>query len=146
LLLLISIAPAGFGKARRYMGRREYSRYTRNLPYIDRVELLHLKTKDDQWNGEILATKVLRGTAAQRVASLWRSQTYNLRVSACHNPDYAIKFYVRGKLLMYASVCWGCNNIFMITPNLATTQNFLGGDRRGERLLEVFDSAFRAAR
>jgi hypothetical protein len=146
LLLILCIAPAAFGQARHFMGRKEYLPYTRHLPHIDQVELLKLKLIEDQWNGDILATKVLKGAEAQRVASLWRRQTYTSSQSACHNPAYAIKFYSQGKLLVYASICWSCNNIFMMTPKLTRTQNFMGEDRRGEQLSEIFEFAFTKAR
>ena len=145
LLLILCIVPATFGQSRRFMGRKEFLPYTRKLPHIDKVELLKLKLIEDQWNGDILATKVLQGAEAQRVASLWRRQTYTSSQSACHNPAYAIKFYSQGKLLVYASICWSCNNIFMMTPKLTGTQNFLGEDRMGEQLYEIFYFAFTEA-
>lgn len=124
------------------MGRKDCLPYTRRLPHIDKVELLKLKLIEDRWNGDILATKFLTGTEAQKVASLWRRQTYTLNISACHNPAYAIKFYSRGKLLAYASICWSCNDIFMIMPALTGTQSFEGGDKKGEQLSEIFTSPF----
>lgn len=142
LLLSMCLMPAGLGQSRRYTGRKDYLPYTRNLPAVDKVELLKLKLIDDRWNGDILATKVLTGADARKVASLWRRQTYTSGLAACHNPAYAIKFYAQGKLLAYASVCWSCNNIFMIKPKLTRTQSFHGYDRRGEQLSEIFDSAF----
>ena len=141
-LLLLCVASAASGQSRRYVGQKEYLPYTRNLPRIDKVELLKLKLTEDRWDGEVLSTKVLKGAAAQKVASLWRRQTYTSALAACHYPGYAIKFYSHGKLLVYASVCWSCNNIFMITPKLTRTQSFRGYDRRGEQLSEIFDSAF----
>jgi hypothetical protein len=100
--------------------------------------------KDDRWDGEIAASKVVKGTEAQKIASLWRRQTYTSNVSACHEPAYAIKFYSRGLLIAYASVCWSCNSIFFITPNLHRTQSFAGGNKRGEQLSEIFRFAFTA--
>ncbi|HEX8174641.1 MAG TPA: hypothetical protein VF543_05940 [Pyrinomonadaceae bacterium] len=141
-LLVLCVASAAFGQSRRYVGQKDYRPYTRNLPPIDKVELLKLKLVGDSWNGDILATKVLKGAAAQKVASLWRRQSYTSGLAACHNPAYAIKFYSQGKLLVYASICWSCNNIFLITPKLTRTQSFRGYDRRGEQLSEIFDSAF----
>jgi hypothetical protein len=141
-LLILCIVPATFAQSRRFMGRKEFLPYTRNLPDVDRVELLKLKLVEDQWDGDILATKVLEGAEARRVARLWRGQTYTSSQSACHNPAYAVKFYSQGKLLVYASICWSCNNIFMITPSFTSTQNFLGEDRRGEQLYQIFYSAF----
>jgi hypothetical protein len=130
------------GQTQRFRGPREFLPYTRNLPRIDKIELLKLELKDDRWDGAGAASKVLEGTEAQKVAALWRRQTYTSSLSACHEPAYAIKFYYRERLIGYASVCWSCNSIFFITPNLHRTQSFLGGNERGEQLSEVFRLAF----
>lgn len=151
LLLILCVVTGTEARPRRFMGHKEFLPYTRNLPAIDQVELLKLTLKDDHrngehWNGEIDATKVLRGPEAQKIASLWRGQTYTPNVSACHEPAYAIKFYAKGKLLVYATVCWSCNNMRFITPELNGEQNFAGGDKRGEQLSEVFRLAFSETR
>ena len=141
-LLVLCFAPAVMGQTPRFRGPKEFLPYTRNLPHIDKIELLKLELKDDRWDGEITASKVLQGAEALKVASLWRRQTYTANLSACHEPAYAIKFYHREKLIAYASVCWSCNSIFFITPNLHRTQSFAGGDKRGEQLSEIFRLAF----
>jgi hypothetical protein len=110
---------------------------------IDKVELFRLKEGErDQWDGGIEASKILKGAQAQRIASLWRKQTFNDHLSACHNPGYAVKFYSKGKLLAYASVCWSCNSIRMLTPDLERTQSFEGYNKRGEQLEGLFNEAF----
>jgi hypothetical protein len=146
LLLVLSIVPASVGDPRRFMGHKEFLPYTQNLPAIDRVELLKLEQKDDHWNGKIEASKVFKGTEAQKVASLWRKQTYNQNLGACHEPAYAIKFYSKGKLLAYATVCFACSNIFLVTPKLHRTQTFEEGNKRAEQLYEVFRLAFAETR
>src|SRR6266404_6651238 len=147
-LLVLCIVPGIMGRTAartpRVKGRKEFLPYTRNLPVIDRIELLKLELKDDRWDGEIAASKVLKGAEAQKVASLWRRQTYTSSVAACHEPAYAIKFYFREKLIAYASVCWSCNSIFFIRPNLHRTQSFAGGNKRGDQLSEIFRLAFTA--
>jgi hypothetical protein len=141
-LLVLCIVPQVAGRPQRFRGPKEFLPYTRNLPRIDKIELLKLEFKNDRWDGEITASKILKGNEAQRVASLWRRQTYTSNLSACHEPAYAIKFYHREKLIAYASVCWSCNSIFFIEPNLHRTQSFAGGDKRGEQLSEIFRLAF----
>lgn len=141
LLLLCSLS-ATFGQSRRFAGQKEYLPYTQNLPQIDKVELLKLTLVEDRWSGDILAIKILEGASARKVANLWHRQSYTSGLAACHTPAYAIKFYSKGKLLAYASVCWSCNNIFMITPKLTITQSFRGYNRKGEQLAEIFESAF----
>jgi hypothetical protein len=143
-LLVLCIVPQVVSGTPRFKGHKEFLPYTRNLPRIDKIELLKLELKDDRWDGEITASKVLQGAEAQKVASLWRRQTYTSNLSACHEPAYAIKFYHREKLIAYASVCWSCNSIFFIEPNLHRTQSFAGGDKRGEQLSEIFRLAFTA--
>ena len=142
LLLVLCIVPGVVARSPRLQGRKEFLPYTRSLPAIDKIELLKLKLKDDRWTGEIAASKVLKGAEAQKVASLWRRQTYTSSLAACHEPAYAIKFYSGKRLIAYASVCWSCNSIFFIKPNLHRTLSFGGGDERGEQLSEIFRLAF----
>lgn len=142
LVLILWIAPCVVGRTSRFVGRKEFLPYTRNLPVIDKIELLKLKLKDDRWDGEIAASKVLKGAEAQRLAFLWRRQTYTSSLAACHEPAYAIKFYFRKRLIAYASVCWSCNSIYFMTPNLHRTQSFAGYNKKGEKLSEIFRLAF----
>jgi len=142
LLVISSVVPTVVGMTPRYHGRKEFLPYTRKLPSIDKIELLKLELKDQRWDGEISGTRVLERSEAQKVASLWRRQTYTSNDSACHEPAYAIKFYYRGKLIAYATVCWACDTIFFITPDLQRTQTFAGGDKKGEELSEIFRLAF----
>src|SRR5205807_586804 len=98
-LLVWCVVPAIVGRTPRFRGRKEFLLYTRNLPRIDKVELFKLEQNDYRWDGEIAASKTLKGAEAQKVASLWRRQTYTSNLSACHEPAYAIKFYYREKLI-----------------------------------------------
>jgi hypothetical protein len=143
-LLVFLLAPAALGRTPGFRAQKRFLPYTRNLPRIDKIELLKLEFKDDRWDGHVAATKVLEGSEARKTASLWRRQTYTSSLSACHEPAYAIKFYYREKLIAYASVCWSCNSIYFIMPNLQSTQSFLGGNSRGEQLSEIFRLAFAA--
>jgi hypothetical protein len=144
LFIVPGVVGRTVGRTQRFRGPKEFLPYTRNLPRIDKIELLKLELKDDRWNGKVEDVKVLKGAEAQKVASLWRRQTYTSSLSACHEPAFAIKFYYRESLIGYASVCWSCNSIFFITPNLHRTQSFLGGNERGEQLSEIFRLAFTA--
>ena len=116
-------------------------RYTLKLPAVDKVELEKFKTRE-MWVESIEATKVLEGSDAQAVAALWRKQDYRRLAAICHYPAYGIKFYSKGKLLAYASLCWECDNIIFLTPKLEGKQAFDGDSKRGRELLEVFTRAF----
>lgn len=141
LLTLVSIASAS-PQHGRYAGRPDLRRYTRDLPEIDKVELLKLKVNGDLWDGAIESLKTLTGKEAQDVASLWRRQVYRQYQVACHLPAYGVKFYSGDKLLVQASVCWQCNNIGFQTPDMNGTQYFEGDGRLGQQLLSVFRKAF----
>ena len=142
ILMMLGIVPSVAGRTRRFLGQKKFLPYTRHLPTVDKLELLKLQLKDERWDGEIAATKVLQGAEAQKIAALWRRQTYTGSQAACHEPAYAIKFYSRRKLIAYATICWSCNNMYFIKPNLHRTQSFLGGNKQGEQLSEIFRLAF----
>ena len=137
-LILVFFATFGSAQTHRSKGQEKFLALTRNLPPVDKVELLRLKTKGDLWNGEIEATKVLTGKEANDFASLWRAQTYLPNSAICHLPIYGVKFYEKEKLLVYASICWGCNNIDFLTPDIQGTQAFAGDQRKGQQLLSIF--------
>ncbi len=133
-------------QSRRFLGNEEAKLFTRNLPTVDKVELLKLKKNGDLWNGEIESSKMVEGVEAQKTASLWRTQNYLPDSAICHYPGYAIKFYFKDKLIAYATLCWECNNISFETPNLKRTQGFGGRDKKGQQLLQVFHTAFPEAK
>lgn len=116
-------------------------RFTRRLPRIDKVELQKLKTKEI-WFESIEGTKLIEGSEAQAIAALWRTQNYNSFNAICHYPVYGIKFYSRGKVILYASVCWECDNILVMEPTLGGRQGFNGGSKKGQQLRKVFTGAF----
>jgi len=140
-VLILFTASASSAQSRRFSGNKEAKPYTRNLAPIDKVELLKLKS-GDVWNGEIEASKTIEGPAAQKIASLWRTQTFLPHSAICHMPGYALKFYSQDKLIVYATLCWECDNIRFETPTLERTQGFGGGDKKGQQLLGVFRAAF----
>jgi hypothetical protein len=143
-LLMLLMSPAEARHVRRFAGNKEAKPYTRDLPAIDKVELLKLDlSHSEMWNGkDVEAMKTIEGREARKIASLWRAQAYRSSSAICHEPSYAIKFYSKDKLIAYASVCWMCNNVAFVTPELRRTQGFNGKGIQGQRLLQVFQNAF----
>ena len=74
------------------------------------------------------------------MAQLWRKQSFVSDSPICHNPGYAIKFYDRDKLLVYATLCWECNNIEFLTPKLEKYVGFDGGGIKGQELLKYLEA------
>ena len=117
--------------------RKSAVRYTSRLPRIDKVELQKFKPAEMSI-ASILATKTFEGREAAGIASLWRTQNYRFRTPDCHYPVYGIKFYYRGKQILYASVCWDCDNIDFMDPRLGFRQGFDGQSKRGTHLFKLF--------
>jgi len=143
-LSLLCLAQISQGQTRHFRGHKEIIPYTLKLPAIDKVELLKVKAIEGIWSriGPVETSKVIEGSEAQKIASLWRAQTFRSYSSICHNPVYAIRFYSAGRPIVYASLCWMCNNIGFITPQFDFTQGFNGESRRGQDLLQIFRRAF----
>ena len=116
--------------------------HTRNLPQADKVELFKLKKQGDVWTGEIAGQKSVVRDEAERVAQLWRKQSFDSDSSICHNPGYAVKFYNRDKLLVYATLCWDCDNIEFLTPKLEKYVGFDGRGTKGQELLQYLKNTF----
>ena len=136
LLAIVVCAFTNCGQHQKpYEGSAEARPFTQNLPSIDRVELMELERVGDLWNGGIKASKVIEGTAAQQVASLWRTQTYLPDSPFCHFPAYAIKFFLGEKLIAYASLCWECDNIEFLDPKVKDYLAFGGKSASGRHLL-----------
>jgi hypothetical protein len=142
LLMLCWMDGAAKSKARQFRGNREAKPFTYNLPKINKVELLHLEEHAEGWNGKIEASKILSNTEAKTVASLWRALPYKSLSATCHNPAYGIRFFAGDKLLVFATICYDCDNIRFDTPELGRTQGFYGDSKKGQQLLEIFRTAF----
>lgn len=117
--------------------------YTNRLRRVDKVELLKIGNTSELGDiHSIAATKVVENTQAREIASMWRSQAFDLKYSAmCHEPPYAIKFYSRGKVVLYASICWACSNIVILEPILSR-QGFNKESRAAKNLLRMFSESF----
>ena len=122
---------------------REAVPYTRRLPSVDKVELQKVGGRGEGGDiRSIAGTKLIAGKQARSIASLWRSQMWNVRFRAmCHEPQYAVKFFSRDRVVLYASVCWDCHNIVILEPTRAG-QGFNSDSRAAKALLKFFTSAF----
>lgn len=141
-MLMLIFCAASTGTAQRSLTKRQARQYVRNLPAVDRIEISQFDSDPEVRDHEVVGRKVVEGTAARKLAALWRTQTYAPDRSACHEPSYAVRFYARGKELFYASVCWGCNNILFFAPDFIGGLHFEGESKNGERLYKMFQEAF----
>lgn len=122
---------------------RETAPYTKRLPAVDRVELQKVGGRGE--GGDIRSvsgTALVAGRRARLIASVWRSQAWDVRFrAACHEPQYAVKFFSAGRVVLYASVCWECHNIVIMEPT-TSGQGFDADSGAAKALLKFFTSAF----
>lgn len=120
------------------------ARYTKKLRDVDKVVLIRYKLDE---HGQVIdggpripaKSKIITGQEAKTIAALWRSQTYSDGWVGCHYPAYGIEFFSKGSVIMYASICWKCNNIYFLRPSHLKKQKVFEGDNtNGEKLLNLF--------
>ena len=133
--LVVALAPLGVD------AKNVPLRYTRRLPGVDKVELQRVESAELGIRS-IKSVKIVEGKQAEAIARLWRTQNFRSVTPACHQPAYALKFYAHGKLLLYASLCWDCDNIAFIEPTLNASQGFNGSSRKGQSLLALLRGSF----
>lgn len=68
---------------------------------------------------------ITRDFAATTVAHLWRQLPENQQMR-CHFPAYGLRFVHNGRVILSASLCWACNNIYISTQEEDTVYMFDG--------------------
>jgi hypothetical protein len=112
------------------------------LGHVDKVELFRI---DDSGQdvGPVNGKRLIEGRAAEKIARVWRKQTFVGRsTAACHNPPYSISFYSRGRVVLSGSVCWACSNVYFGVPKRKYMVKFLADSPTGQLLYETFRKAF----
>jgi hypothetical protein len=113
------------------------------LENIDKVELLSITTEKGSLIKDVTGTKSFEGKDAKKLVYIWRKQKiYPYTSSACHNPPYAIKFYSGKNLVLFASICWLCNDMSFIVPESDHCLGFEGESQSGKELRRVFEEVF----
>jgi hypothetical protein len=141
-VLMLICGAASAGVAQRSLTKRQARHFVRNLPAIDKVELVQYNGAEDPRERRIAKSIFVEKAAAGKMAALWRTQTHAPDRSICHNPSYGVRFFVKEKELFYASVCWSCNNILFFDPEFQGGLHFDGDNKKGQQLLEFFQEAF----
>jgi hypothetical protein len=134
-ILILTLAPISIA------AKNVPLRYTRRLPRVDKVELQKVQSAELGIRS-IESVKIVEGKQAEAIAALWRTQNFRSMSPECHQPGYAIKFYAHGRLLLYASLCWECDNIDFLEPTLNASQGFNGSSRKGQALLALLRTSF----
>lgn len=65
----------------------------------------------------------LTGEDAERIAALWRALPPGEQ-ARCHIPPYGLRFWLSGRKLIEASICWQCDNVYGYAGNQAVHFGF----------------------
>jgi hypothetical protein len=113
---------------------------------IDEVELMSVESRMGAIE-RVTATKLVRGREARNILSVWRRQRFGGRSAAmCHEPPYALKFYSKGRVVLFATICWACHNVMFDVPETKDAVAFAADSRSGKMLREIFEKAFPSER
>ena len=82
----------------------------------------------------IYATVEVEGAEASEIAELWRKLPHAEQMR-CHVPPYGLRFYRGGQMILEASVCWRCNNIWTRAENHESVYTFDSSAEVSQRLL-----------
>lgn len=74
------------------------------------------------------------GDVAHEIANLWRHLPPDEQMR-CHLPPFGFRFYAKRMLLLEASICWQCNNIWLKMNGKNATYTF---DARHEVSKKLF--------
>ncbi len=117
-----------------------------SLPPITVVEVVILSDFDPSRVNEYMREAAntpgvaVSGEAAQIIAFLWRQlppdETYR-----CHLPPYGLRFRSGEEIILQASICWQCNNIFGEVGDEEFAYHFNGEAPISKRLFAAIQQA-----
>jgi hypothetical protein len=118
------------------------------LPLIDSVEIVNLKgirpSRVSLYMKEAGSANSIRliDESAQEIAELWRRLSWGWQMR-CHIPPFGLRFYNNGTLLLQASVCWQCNNIYGDENGSDFHCAFNAKRSSSQKLLSICQQSFR---
>jgi hypothetical protein len=110
---------------------------------VDRIEVESLRTREEEITG-VVATQKLEGEQMQALRHLWRSQSYvYFGEIMCHRPIYRLRFYWKNSLLVEATICFHCHNIYFYkVPGTKATDDLQVNFLDGKNLRAFLDNLF----
>lgn len=118
------------------------------LPPVEQVEVLRLgrvrvhgmSIPQDVSRMESDCCVRVEGEAAQTIAALWR-QLPPGREERCHIPAFALRFLAGDEVVLEASLCWRCNNIWIIERGARKYASFDANAPVSKQLLQLLEEA-----
>ena len=144
VILIVMICPFTFVQAKPHKRKPKAEKSFRVplLKNIDKVELMGIESRMGNIE-KIDETKIVEGKDAQQILDAWREQKYGGgSAAACHQPPYALKFFSKGKNVLFVTICWSCHNLTFIVPESKHWVYFQADTPAAKRLKEIFEKAF----
>lgn len=119
-----------------------------DLPEIDGVDVIGLRGSDPPRVAEYMrhvdrcAWVRLDGDAAGAVADLWRQLPVG-EAMRCHVPPFGLRFWRAGVVVVEASICWSCNNVYGYQDGVPVAFEFDGQSQAAQALLTTLREAMR---
>lgn len=120
--------------------------YPRDLPEVDAVEIVSLHAVgssrvSDYMENAVEAPRVrIEGESARVLAGLWRSLEPG-RSARCHFPPVGFRFISDDTTVVAASVCWRCNNLYVLQGRAKRLFAFDAECESAQQLLSLARSA-----
>jgi hypothetical protein len=121
----------------------------KHLQEIDYVEVVKLGyVKVNTVSEYMLKAKFadfvrINNETSQQITRLWRNLPASEQMR-CHNPPFGLRFYKNEILILQASICWECNNIFGDEIGQSLHYKFDGEHKISKQLLLICKNAFNA--
>jgi hypothetical protein len=112
---------------------------------IDALDVLDLGGEFPKMSGNlIMSSRIIKveGELAQQVASLWR-QLKPGESARCHIPPFGLRFYFKEKLILQASICWQCDNMYIWQENNRSLYGVNLGQPSANEMLRLLKNIMR---
>lgn len=117
-----------------------------SLPTIDSLDVLVLSFFPSNSEHDFLrkrdgfpilmSTRVTDSRVVDSVAQLWRDLPSHEQ-SRCHTPPFGIRFHMADTVILEASICWHCDNIWIVENDEFKGYEFAAHSHPSQTLLRL---------
>lgn len=118
-------------------GRKAKMYDLKQMPEFDAVDILTLVQDYDSQSLSFYAIHTVHAIDERVIIAindLWRRLPY-FGQDRCHFPPYGLRFYQKDAIILEASICWECNNIWIELPDSKSHYEFNGNSAPAQKLL-----------
>ena len=114
-----------------------YERDTTGARTLQNAESPHVLQLREGWGYAIRQRVTVAQPVHQELIRLWNGLPSDEQMR-CHYPAFALQFWLDAQPVFTASLCWGCNNVFITGPMASTSlRQFDSGSVPANALLRM---------